>query len=390
MARALRWVVAIALCVVLVPWARSGAAATETRAELQEGARIERLATGLRAPRLLAFAPDGALVIGSKGGVVWRLEPPFDQPEVLLRLGGYPHSVAFRAGNILIARTDGIYRARYRPREAPLSAERWVALPGGGGHNSRTVGVGPDGRVYAALGLSGNCSDQYIGEAYDFRHRRGGIMLLDESRRPLRWRPFATGLRNPVGFDWHPGTGVLYATNNGPDHHGYDEPAEYFVRAERGSFFGFPWYVLIDGTIVRDDCASGDPAEPIGAVERPVATFPARNAPLGMAFAPAAAGAWGGDAFVALHGSWATKPYGGTLGPDSTRRPPAVVRVEFNDGRATGKVYPVVTGFQDPGSGARWARPAAIAFDAAGDLYFTSDDGADALFRVRRPGSGGD
>lgn len=384
-----RSLVALLACILLTGEG-AAVAASEHRATVPSGYRVERLATGLGGPRLLRFAPDGALVIGSKSGVVWRLEPPFEEPGVLLRLDDYPHSVAFRSGNILVAQTDGIYRASYAPRAAPLAAERWVKLPSGGGHNSRTVGVGPNGRVHAALGLSGNCSDQHIGDGYTFDDWRGGILVLDESVDPPRWQPFSTGLRNPVGFDWHPRSGELYATNNGPDHHGYDEPVEYFVHAREGAFFGFPWYVLIDGEVVRDDCVGSDPPAPIDRVRLPVATFPARNAPLGMAFAPLTAGEWAGDAFVALHGSWATRPFGGSLGFDSTRRPPAVVRVEFDQGRATGRVSPVVEGFQDADSGDRWARPAGVVFDPAGNLYFTSDQGTHGLFRVEQTGTGGD
>ena len=179
-------------------------------ARVAAGYRLEMLAKGLDGPRLMRFAPDGALVIGSRGGTVWRLEPPYEHAYPLLHLSDYPHSVAFRNGNILIAQNDGIYRAPYAPDQAPLHATKWVSLPSGGGHTSRTVGVGPDGRVYASLGLSGNCSDQYIGAPYDFRNWRGGIMVLDESGAEPQWKPFATGLRNPVGFDWQPQTGQLY------------------------------------------------------------------------------------------------------------------------------------------------------------------------------------
>lgn len=363
----------------------TGLAAVE-RARVPDGYTLEVLATDLGGPRMMAFAPDGALVIGSRGGTVWRLAPPYTEARVLLRLRGYPHGVAFRGGDILVARTNGLYRAPYTPAEAPLQAERIASLPGGGGHSSRTVGVGPDGRVHVALGISGNCSDQYLGGDYGFGDRRGGIMVLDETGAEPRWRPYASGLRNPVGLDWQPETGVLYATNNGPDHHGYGAPPEYFVRADAGDFFGMPWFVLLDGDLERDACIGSRPPRPRSAVERPVATFPARNAPLGMAFAPA--GEWRGDAFVALHGSWATEPHGTATGPAASRRPPALVRVVFRDGEATGAVRDVVTGFQDPDTGARWARPAGVAVDPEGRVYFTSDSGMDALFRLRPRGDG--
>lgn len=363
----------------------TGPAAVE-RARVPEGYTLEVLATGLGGPRLMAFAPDGALVIGSRSGTVWRLEPPYTEARALLRLRDYPHSVAFRDGDILVAQKGGLYRAPYEPARAPLQAGRIAPLPGGGGHSSRTVGVGPRGRIHVALGISGNCSDEYLGDDYAFDDRRGGIMVLDETGAEPRSRTYASGLRNPVGFDWHPETGVLYATNNGPDHHGYEAPLEYLVRTDEGDFFGMPWFVLLDGELERDPCIGSQPPRPRAAVARPVATFPARNAPLGMAFAPA--GPWAGDAFVALHGSWATRPHGTATGPPASRRPPALVRVVFRDGEATGAARDVVTGFQDPDTGARWARPAGVAVDADGRVYFTSDAGMDALFRLRPPGDG--
>ena len=201
---------------------------------IPSGYSLQMLTEALQSPRLLTFAPDGDLFIGSKAGRVYRLRSPYREPEVFADAGGYPHGVAFRPGEILIAYTDGIYAAPYAPRRPPLGRgeQRLIAaLPsGGGGHSSRTVRVGPDGRVYVSLGISGNCSNQYLGEDYPFQDRRGGVLVLDESGSKPVLRPFASGLRNPVGFDWHPQTGVLYASNNGPDHWGFELPPEYFSK----------------------------------------------------------------------------------------------------------------------------------------------------------------
>jgi len=91
-----------------------------------------------------------------------------------------------------------------------------------------------------------------------------------------------------------------------------------------------------------------------------------------------------GDAVVALHGSWGTRPSGGMLGDRSTRRPPKLVRVRFTDGKVQG-VEDLVTGFQ-LNNGKRWARPVGVAIGPEGALYFTSDSGANALFRLRPAG----
>lgn len=352
------------------------------------GYRLEWLA-GMASPRMLTFAPNGDLFAGSKSGRVYRLPPPYFRAEVLAEVGGYPHSVAFRPGEILIAKTDGVYRAPYRAgqsRIAPSSLTLLAALPGGNGHNSRTVGVGPDGRVYASLGIQHNCSDQYLGAGYAFDDRRGGVYVLRERGGTASWEPYASGLRNPVGFDWQPQTGELYAANNGPDHLGFGQPPEYFSRLGAGSFHGMPWFQFDGERLRRDDCVKSTPPRPINEVPIPAATFPSRNAPLGMAFVPAGAmdAQLEFDAVVALHGSWATKPRGGFFGSAATRREPKLAAVRFQDNRAV-RVDDLVAGFQLP-DGKRWARPAGVAFGPDGALYFSSDSDAEGLFRLMRVG----
>jgi glucose/arabinose dehydrogenase len=362
-------------------------AGVSRQVRLPQGTRLEVLTADLDGPRLLSFAANGDLFIGSKSGKVYRLTPPYTRPEVLVTLDNYPHSVALRAGEILIAQTDGLYRAPYRPgqaRIAPAAVTRLAALPGGGGHSSRSVGIGPDRRVYVSLGISGNCSDQYLGTDYPFADRRGGVLVLNEENIEPSLEPYATGLRNPVGFDWHPQSGVLYASNNGPDHLGFEQPREYFSRIEPGSFHGMPWFQHDGQRIRRDDCIKDPPPRPAADVVPPVATFPARNAPMGVAFVPTGAldQRFEHDAVVALRGSWGTRPTGKAWGDPATRRPPKLVRVRFEDATATG-VEDLVTGFQLP-DGERWARPVGVAIGPDGALYFTSDSGAQALFRLRR------
>lgn len=357
--------------------------------QVPKGFELELLSSALDGPRLLTFATNGDLFIGSKSGRVYRLPPPYTSPEVLVRLDGYPHSIAFRKNTILIARTDGLYSAPFHPgqkRLDPGAVKLLAALPDGGGHNSRTVAIGPDGRVYLSLGISHNCSDQYLDDSYPFGDRRGGIMVLDEADRKVVWRPYATGLRNPVGIAWQPKTGVLYASNNGPDHWGFDQPPEYFSRIEAGSFHGMPWFQFDGHHIQRDKCIDRAPPRPIEDVTMPVATFPARSAPLGLTFVPegALSKELESDAIVALHGSWATRPSGGFLGDSATRRPPKIVAVRFKNDRAF-RVDDVISGFQ-LADGVRWARPVGVAIGPDGNLYFTSDSGINGLFRLRRIG----
>ncbi|MFZ5522535.1 MAG: PQQ-dependent sugar dehydrogenase [Pseudomonadota bacterium] len=355
-------------------------------ARVPKGYRLELLSQ-MEAPRMLCFAANGDLFAGSKSGNVYRLPPPYTKPEVLLQLDGYPHSVAFRRDEILIARTDGLYRAPYRLGQTKIAADQvklLAALPAGGGHVSRTVGVGPDGRVYVSLGIQSNCSDQYLGDGYPFEDRRGGVLVLREDGGKASWEVFASGLRNPVGFDWQPQTGVLYASNNGPDHQGYDQPPEYFSRLSAGSFHGMPWFQFDGKQIRRDDCIARKPPRTIDEVARPAATFPARNAPMGVVFVPEGAmdSQLAQDAIVALHGSWGTQPNGGFFGSAASRRPPKIVVVRFQDGQAK-RVDDLISGFQLP-NGQRWARPVGVAIGPDGALYFTSDSDINGLFRLKR------
>src|SRR3989344_2156324 len=355
---------------------------TRQVARVPKGYRLTLLADKLDGPRLLTFADNKDLFIGSKSGMIYRVPPPYNLPEVLVRLDGYPHSMAFRRGEILIARTDGLYRAPYQPDQksiAPESVTLLARLPGGSGHSSRTVGVGPDGRVYVGLGIQGNCSDQYIGVGYAFDDRRGGILVLRDDKH---WEPYGSGLRNPVGFAWHPVTHAMYASNNGPDHSGFEQPPEYFSRIAPGSFHGMPWFQYDGKALTRDNCIKRAPPRSLEDVTAPVATFPARNAPMAVAFVPKGAlePALEFDAIVALRGSWGTKPSGGFFGAAATRRHPKLVAVRFAGGKAK-RVDDLVTGFQLE-NGERWARPVGVAVGPAGALYFTSDEATQGLFRL--------
>lgn len=355
-----------------------------------ENYRLEILNADLIRPRMIEFAPNGDMFIGSESRV-YRLKPPYEEATDYLYLDGYPHSVAIRGQEIFVATTSALFKTEFDPAAQRLTAGDLTLvsrLPGGFGHNSRTVAIGPQGGVFVSIGISGNCSNQMMSDDYPFKNRRGGMFRLDESSDKARLVPFASGLRNPVGFDWHPTSEVMYASNNGPDHLGFGMPPEYFSKITPGSFHGMPWYQFDGQSVRKDPCISTKAPHPAAKVSVPVALFPSRNAPLGVTFVPPGSmdSRFENSAIVALHGSWGTQPDGLFTGAAASRRPPAVVMVQFSDESAVG-VEPVVTGFQNE-DGRRWARPAGVSVGPDGALYITSDGGdMRGLLRLRHIGN---
>lgn len=354
-------------------------------AQVPSNFTLEPLIVGLRGARMLTFHPGGDLFIGTSVGVVYRVPPPYRNPEIVTELDDYPHSVAFRDGQIFIARTSGLYSAPYSAGQQRVERNALslvAAIPGGPGHNSRTIGVGPDAQIYMSLGISGNCSDEYAHPSYPQAARRGGIMRLDETTQPATWQGFASGLRNPVGFDWQPHSGIAYASNNGPDHLGFNQPRELFARLTPQSFHGMPWFQWNGEQLQRDPCIDSDPPREQADIVQPDVTFPARNAPMAVKFLKQ--NLFGentaGDAIVALRGSWGTAPHGEPNGDPATRREPKLVLVRFRKDRPV-RVDDLVTGFQ-LADGTRWLRPVGLAIGPRGDLYISADAGIYGLYRL--------
>jgi glucose/arabinose dehydrogenase len=190
----------------------------------------------------------------------------------------------------------------------------------------------------------------------------------------VRYRPdgsgeqiFATGLRNAVGFDWHPITAALYANDNGRDLLGDDFPPCELNRVVEGGFYGWPF---ANGANVPDpDFGAGQEAR-IAAAIPPVHDYPAHNAPLGLAFLRSAKLplAYRNAAVSALHGSWNRSRKDGYK----------VVSLHWGtDGEIEQRDF--VTGFERDEDVI--GRPVDVAEGPDGAVYI-SDDYAGAIYRV--------
>lgn len=268
------------------------------------GFGVSLYASELPGARMLRATRGGHLLVSlSRAGRVVLLEPDADgdgapdgRRTLLEDLDG-PHGLDIHGGWLYVAEGSAVARIRFDPETGTSEGalERIVeGLPAGGNHWTRNARIGPDGALYVSIGSSCNV-------CLEDDPRRAAILryAADGSNEEI----FATGLRNPVSFDWQPGTGDLYATDNGRDLLGDDFPPCELNRVVAGGFYGWP-FVNGDGVADPDFGASEDPR--IARAISPAHEFRAHNAPLGITFvrSPAAGPTLEGAALVALHGSW--------------------------------------------------------------------------------------
>lgn len=332
------------------------------------GFSVSLFAAGIANARMLRFTERGDLLVSTpRSGRVWLVARDDDHDgradaiTPLLEGLDRPHGLDFREGWLYVAEGSAIQRIRFDAdgRRVTGRLEPVVTgLPNAGNHWTRTVRFGPDGAMYVSVGSSCNAC------------------LEEDPRRAalLRFTPeggnaeiFATGLRNSVGFDWRPGTGELYATDNGRDLLGDDVPPCELNRVMEGGFYGWPFAY---GARVPDpDFGAGHAAEIVRSVP-PAHAFRAHNAPLGITFVrhPEATPALRGAALVALHGSWNRTQKDGYK----------VVSLHW---RADGGIdeRDFLAGFVHEGTAI--GRPVDVAEGPDGAIY-VSDDYAGAIYRV--------
>ena len=248
--------------------------------------------------RSLALGDKGTLFVSNrKGRSVYAVVENADgstRTIELLRGMSTPNGIAFHDGDLFVAEIDRVLR--YANIEANLDAVPEaevldVDLPSDRHHGWRYIGFGPDDKLYISIGAPCNVCDK-AGYAQIVR------MNADGSGRET----FASGIRNSVGFTWHPTTDELWFTDNGRDMMGDNKPPCELNHAPRaGLHFGFPY------------CHGGDILDPQFGNGRECENFmpPVQN--LGPHVAPLGVKFYTGDmfpseyrnqVFIAEHGSW--------------------------------------------------------------------------------------
>jgi len=344
---------------------------------LPPGFGISTFAQGLRDPRMMALGPDGQLYVAERGaGRIVRLpdrnhDGVADGVEVVAEGLDAPSSMAFyRDGSLYVGETERVLRLsapdtadegdEYIPYIQGAFQEQEVILDGlpSGGHATRTVLFSPDwSALFVSIGSSCNvCVEEDPRRATIMRYNPDGS----------GGQVYAQGLRNAAGITFRPGTMELWATNNGRDWLGDDQPPETVYHVQEGDNAGWPY--CHSGRIVDPDYGSPTACEGVVA---PAVEMQAHSAPLGLTFYTGTQfpEEYRGDLFVAFHGSW------NRAAPTGYK----VVRIPIQDGQA-GQAQDFATGWLRV-NGSQWGRPVDVLTGADGSL-FVSDDSGGSIYRI--------
>ena len=325
-------------------------------------------------PRQLAISQSGVIFAGSrKAGKVHGL---IDQDgdayaETVLVLAEdltMPSGLAIRGNDLYIAALSDVLKIsnidqRLNQLKDPEIIYR--GFPNKRHHGWKFIDFGPDGLLYVPVGAPCNIclSDNPV---------FASIQTLDVTAQPMIPQTFASGVRNSVGFTWHPETGHLWFTDNGRDLLGDDRPpCELNEASQRGQHFGYPF---IHGSSIADPKFG----KKLGKLQTtaPILELGPHVAPLGIAF-------YEGDQFpadyrqqlfIAEHGSWNRSTSVGHTG----------YRISIARQTSRGLKYDTfIDGWLQDNKA--WGRPADILELADGSLLI-SDDKANVIYRVSYSG----
>lgn len=338
--------------------------------KLPVGFKIEVYADNIDGARSMAMGDNGTLFVGTRNEntiyAVQDLDKDYraDHIIVLDSTLDVPNGVAFKDGSLYVAEVSRLLK--YKNIEANLDSlpEPEVIYddyPDKFHHGWKYIAFGPDDKLYVPVGAPCNICDS---TTVDKRFASITRMDADGSNKEI----YAKGVRNSVGFTWHPKTKEMWFTDNGRDMLGDDiPPCELNRVTEAGQHFGYPY--CHGGTI--SDPEFGD-EQPCSNFIAPVQALGAHVAPLGVKFLEGNMfpGSYKDFAFIAEHGSWNRSKKVGYK----------IATVKLVDNKAV-SYETFIEGWLDEASQERFGRPVDILFLEDGSMLI-SDDFGDAIYRV--------
>jgi len=327
---------------------------------------------GFTLPRWMALASNGdVFVADSRAGKILVLRDTnkdgvADERSVFLENMKQPFGIAFWRDYVYIGNTDAVMRYKYEPGQlkAEDAGEKIADLPGQGyrEHWTRNILFSPKGdKMYVTVGSESNVSV----EAEPMR-----ASITEFNPDGTGKRIYASGVRNPIGLAWLPGTNTMWAAVQERDLLGDDLVPDYVTSIKDGGFYGWPYGYLG----IEDPRRAGEKPDLVKKIITPDVLIQAHSALLGMVFYQGQMfpSEYRGDAFVALHGSW-----------NRTKRTGyKIIRIRFKNGKPVGGYDDFITGWL-LGQDRRevWGRPVGLLVLRDGSMLIT-DDGANKIWRV--------
>ena len=345
---------------------------------LPPGFKIDIFADGLNTPRQITETMDGHIVVGSKKGdkiialINSNEDGKFDEKIILAEGLQNPTGVSFFNGDLYFAEIDTIWIIKdidkwlgSDKKSKPTKSIYMNNLPSNTWHGFKYIDFGPDGNLYIPVGVPCNiCIEPQTNDkrfAAIHKYVDGELVTV------------ADGVRNSVGFDWHPVTKKMYFSDNGRDWLGDDSPdCELNVIETEGSFYGYPFKHAKN--VIDPEFGHLIPSIEKKFID-PIAELGPHVAPLGIAFYdedifPAK---YKNSLFVALHGSWnRTKKSGYKL-----------VFIQLDDEGNYVSQEDFITGWLS--SESAWGRPVSPYIMSDGSMLL-SDDKHNVVYRISYKG----
>jgi glucose/arabinose dehydrogenase len=283
-----------------------------------------------------------------------------NQPFGMLVLGNY----------FYVANTDGVLRFPYTPDATKITGEgqKILSLPAGGYNNhwTRNLLAGPDGaKIYVSVGSGSNVQEN----GAENEVRRANILEINPDGTGEK--VYASGLRNPVGMAWAPGSKTLWTAVNERDELGDDLVPDYLTSVQPGAFYGWPYSYFGQN---EDPRRKGERADLVEKAVVPDVALSPHSASLGLAFYDGKAfpAKYRQGAFVGQHGSWNRAEFTGYK----------VVFVPFSGGKPAGSSEDFVTGFvANAAEKEVYGRPVGVTEMPDGSLLVL-DDAGNKVWRV--------
>lgn len=281
-----------------------------------------------------------------------------------------PFGMLIIGNSFYVANTDGVIKYPYKAGDTKITGkgQKVLDLPAGGYNNhwTRNLIARPDNsKIYVSVGSSSNVGENGMSN----ENRRANILEINPDGSGERI--YASGLRNPVGMAWYPGTNTLWTAVNERDELGDELVPDYLTSVKEGGFYGWPYAYFGQH---EDPRLKGERPDLVKKSIIPDVPLGAHTASLGLVFYDKTKfpERYRNGAFIGQHGSWNHSDLVGYK----------VVFVPFSNGKPSGKPEDFLTGFiADKDKSDVYGRPVGVLLLKDGSLLIT-DDASNTIWRV--------